>query len=165
MPFERMWSFGPYEGRLRVAISLFKYQGIKRLARPLSEFILKMHIPNVDIIIPVPLHIKRLRERGFNQSALIARYIAKKIGVRLDLDSLIRVRLTKPQVGLSASDRIKNIKGAFKVKREKFIANRNILLVDDVITTGSTMKECAMELRRAGASRVYCISLARGIME
>lgn len=165
MPFERMWSFGIYEGPLRVAINLFKYHGIRRLARPLSEFILKMNIPNIDTIIPVPLHVKRLKERGFNQSALLARYIAQRIDVKLDLDSLMRMRLTRPQVELNASDRTKNVKGAFKVIRKESIANRAILLIDDVITTGSTMKECALELIRAGASKVYCISLARGIVE
>lgn len=165
VPFEKMQSFGIYEGTLRIVINLFKYHGIRRLARPLSEIILKMNIPNIDIVIPVPLHVKRLKERGFNQSALLARYIAHRIGARLDLDSLMRIRLTRPQVGLSASERIRNIKGAFKVVREKFIANRDILLIDDVITTGSTMKECALALIRAGASKVYCISLARGVVE
>jgi len=165
VPFKRMWVFGIYEGALREAINLLKYHRIRRLSRPLAEFFFEMHMPDVDIVMPVPLHVKRLRDRGFNQSALLARYIAKKMNLSLDLNTLVRVRFTEPQVGLSARDRTENIKGAFRVVKGDTISNSDVLLVDDVITTGSTMKECAQQLIRAGAKGVYCVALARGIME
>jgi len=102
--------FGLHDGALKKAINLFKFHGIKRLSKPLSEKIFHMELPGADMVLPVPLYKKRLRERGFNQSALLGKYVAKRLGVPLNLSSLVRNRDTRPQVGLSAKERKKNIR-------------------------------------------------------
>jgi ComF family protein len=158
-------SFGLYEGVLKRAISLLKFYGIKRLSRPLSDVMLKMKIPEADVVIPVPLHEKRLRKREFNQSALIAKYLASSMGLRVMLNSLVKVRDTMPQVGLSSQARKKNIKGAFAVENDSLITGKDIVLVDDVVTTGATVRECSKVLKKAGARNIYVITLAHGMME
>ena len=158
-------SFGLYEGVLKTAISLMKFYGIKRLSRPLSDVMLKMKIPGADVVIPVPLHEKRLRKREFNQSALIAKYLAASMGTRVMLNGLVKQRDTMPQVGLTSQERKKNIKGAFSIENNSLIADKDILLVDDVVTTGATVRECSKVLKKAGARNIYVITLAHGRME
>jgi competence protein ComFC len=158
-------SFGLYEGVLKKTISLLKFYGIRRLSRPLSDVMLNMKIPETDIVIPVPLHEKRLKKREFNQSALIARYLAESKGIKVVLNSLVKIRDTMPQVGLSSQERKKNIKGAFSVENNSFITGKDIVLVDDVVTTGATVRECSKVLKKAGARDIYVITLAHGMME
>jgi len=158
-------SFGLYEGVLKRAISLLKFYGIKRLSRPLSDVLLNMNIPRADVVIPVPLHEKRLRKREFNQSALIAKYLAAGMGIRVMLNGLVKVRDTMPQVGLSSQERKKNIKGAFSVENNSLITDKEIVLVDDVVTTGATVRECSKVLKKAGARNIYVITIAHGRME
>jgi len=158
-------SFGLYEGVLKKAISLLKFYGIKRLSRPLSDVILYLKIPEADIVIPVPLHEKRLRKREFNQSALIAKYLAASQGITVMLNSLVKVRDTMPQVGLSSQDRRRNIKGAFAINNRSLISGKDIVLVDDVVTTGATVRECSKVLKKAGARNIYVITLAHGMMD
>lgn len=157
-------SFGPYKGTLRKAINLFKYHGITRLATPLSEIMHRTGIPSVDAVIPVPLYKKRLKQREFNQSALLAKRTAEHLGIQFSHDCLVKIRDTTPQVGMNSKDRLKNIKKAFIIKDSSVIRNRNILLVDDVFTTGATVRECSGMLKKAGAQNVYVRTLAHGVM-
>lgn len=153
-------SFGLYEGILKEAINLWKYHGIKRLSRPLAQLMLRMEMPDVDAILPVPLHRGKLRQREFNQSALLASYMARESGIPVILNCLIKLRDTPPQVKLSAEDRRKNVRGAFAVRNKELILGKNLLLVDDVFTTGVTVRECSKILRKAGARDIYVITLA-----
>jgi len=161
--FRMARSFGLYEGALKEAINLLKYHRIKRLAKPLSYLLMKIKIPNVSAILPIPLYKRRLREREFNQSALLANYLAKNLGIPLFLNSLVKVRDTMPQVRLGAKERKKNPKNAFEVKDKEFIQGKELLLIDDVFTTGATVKECSKVLKKAGAKEIYVITLAHGI--
>ena len=158
-------SFGLYEGVLKKAISLLKFYGIKRLSKPLSDIIFHIEMPRVDAVIPVPLHEKRLRQREFNQSALLAKYLAESLGIAVLLNCLVKVRDTMPQVGLNSGHRRKNIKRAFDIKQRELIEGKNIMLVDDVVTTGATVRECSRILKKAGARNIYVITLAHGMQE
>ncbi len=158
--FTSVRSYGLYKGTLKKALNLLKYYGIKRLSKPLSEKIRGISLPSVDTVIPVPLSKQKLRQRGFNQSALLAKSLAGRADTRLSLNSLVKIRDTAPQVGLSAKKRQENIKNAFAVNRKEIIINKNILLVDDVFTTGATIRECSQVLNRAGANEIYVITLA-----
>jgi len=113
------------------------------------------------LIMPVPLHPRRLRARGFNQSLLLAKCVAREIGAELDFLSLRRTRFTKPQTELSSEERKKNVRKAFEVLKPEVVKGRTIVLVDDVATTGSTLNECAKALKRVGADGVLCLVLAR----
>lgn len=120
-------------------------------------------IDQADFIIPVPLHARRLRERRFNQSALLAQEIAKRTGKKYIPDALMRVRHTTPQKGLNAKERNKNVRGAFTVN-ERYSAvfrDKNILLIDDVFTTGATLNECARVLKQAKTTSVNVLTIAR----
>ena len=163
--FTRVRSFGLYEGTLREAISLFKYYGIKRLSKPLSEMMCKIRTPHADAVIPVPLSKEKLRQREFNQAALFAKHIAGHIGAELILDCLIKMRDTMPQVGLNAEERRRNIKNAFGIVNKEIILGKSIALVDDVFTTGATIRSCAKLLKKAGAKEVYGITLAHSMRD
>lgn len=114
-----------------------------------------------DLIIPVPIHRLRLIKRRFNQSALLVKYLALRVGVSADYSSLIRRQNTVPQVKLTGTARRKNLRQAFAVKYPQNIKGKKVVLIDDVETTGSTLNECAKVLRKAGAKAVYSITLAR----
>lgn len=114
-----------------------------------------------DIIIPIPLHYTRLIKRRYNQSGLLAKELGKITGLKVDYTSVIRHKKTRPQVEFSGRERIKNVKGVFSVKHPEKIKGKRIVLIDDVMTTGSTMKECAMALRKAGAKSVDALTVAR----
>ena len=163
--FKRAGSFGTYDGALKKAINLFKYYNVKRLSVPLSEIMLLSRMPQVETVIPVPLYIKRLRQRGFNQSALIAGHMASCMGAEPVIGSLIKIRDTMPQVGLSSAERRKNIRNAFEIRNGELIRNKSVLLIDDVITTGATAGECSRVLKKAGAGEVYVMALAYGVMD
>jgi ComF family protein len=155
-----------YEGPIVEAISRFKYGGVTRLARPLGSFLVGYRDPefpfsDLDLILPVPLHPARLRQRGFNQSLLLARYFSRKHSIRLDFTALQRSRPTPPQTQLSGSQRQTNVRGAFQVRRPEVVSEKRILLIDDVFTTGATVRECAKVLLGAGAKQVDVLTLAR----
>jgi ComF family protein len=114
-----------------------------------------------EILVPVPLHRTRLWRRGFNQSALVARELSRRLGLRSDPFLLRRLKRTPPLKGMSPLQRRKTVAGAFKVTDKEKVAGKTIILVDDVLTTGSTAEACARALRRAGAARVELISWAR----
>ena len=116
-----------------------------------------------DIVVPVPLHRKRLRERGFNQAFLLARELSRHIGVPCEKKMLKKEKPTVPQVLLSGPDREKGVRGAFRIREEDQVAGRSILLVDDVYTTGATVNECSRVLMAGGAKRVEVFTLAHAI--
>jgi len=114
--------------------------------------------------MPVPLHPKRLRERGFNQSLLLARQVAHRLNGELDFSSLVRPKYTTPQTTLSKKERQKNVQNAFRLKAPDVVSKKNILLVDDVATTGNTLNECARVLTLGGAKAVFCVTLAKAVL-
>lgn len=161
--FDQSVSVGQFEGSLREAIHVFKYKPCRSLGKPLSRWMADNigFEPGIDIVMPVPLHRKRLRQRGFNQALLLAHGISKQHGLALSFDNLARTRHTKPQVELSGKDRIANVAGAFSLRRPEMLAGMSVVLVDDVFTTGATLNECSRVLKDAGASRVMALTLAR----
>lgn len=114
-----------------------------------------------DVIVPVSLHPKRLRKRGFNQAVVVSRPLAKRLGILLDVDTLIRAADPGPQVDRERKDRIQAVKGIFDVKNPQKIKGKQVLLIDDVLTTGATVNECARVLKKNGASRVEVLTIAR----
>ena len=158
-PFSRVITYGLYEGIIREAINQFKFHGLRRLSDPLGNLLLGFDLPAVDGVVPVPLTIRRLRERGFNQSLLIARIIAKKIRVPLLMDVLVKKKETPPQIGLTARERLLNLRNAFAVKGN--VKGLRLLLVDDVMTTGATVTECSEQLMKSDAEEVIVLTLAR----
>lgn len=142
-----------------MAINHYKFHGLKRLYKPLGRLLLDLGIPAMDAAVPVPLSIKGLRERGFNQALLLCRVISKSTKIPMVMDGLVKIRETKPQVGLSAKERADNLKKAFGAKRD--FKGLSVLLVDDVMTTGATVNECAKQLLKAGAKDVKAVTLAR----
>jgi ComF family protein len=163
--FDQALSIGYFEGPLREAIHQFKYRPCRALGKPLGSWMAKNIRPvsDIDGIIPVPLHVARLRQRGFNQALILAHELSSTFSLPLSFDNLKRVRPTRPQVELSGSERIKNVAGAFSLRRPDEMRGRDILLIDDVYTTGATMNECARVLKDAGASRVTALTIARAV--
>jgi len=155
-------NYGLYSEALAEAINLMKFSGLRRLAKPMGKLFLNLEMPECDGIIPVPLSKSALRERGFNQSLLMAKVISKKLKTPLYMDMLLKRKDTLPQVGLSAKERMKNLKGAFKTSGK--INKLRLLLLDDVMTTGATARECSKTLMSAGAKEVIVITLARAGM-
>ena len=113
------------------------------------------------LTVPVPLHRRRLKERGFNQTLLLAKVLSSDLGTQLDYLSLIRKKYTRAQTGLKREERRKNVKDAFSVIYPEIIRDKKIILVDDVFTTGHTLNECARTLKKSGAIGVICLTLAR----
>lgn len=169
--FDRARAAFAYRGSLREVIQCLKYRGKTQLARPLGRLMHAVYRsfwqpPAVDLILPVPLHQRRLRERGFNQALLLVRRWPRAAGeprMPLDCSVLVRTRATAPQAGLDRSARRANISGAFAVRHPERVAGRRLLLVDDVITTGATVGECARVLKQSGAAGVDVLALARVI--
>jgi ComF family protein len=160
-------SCGAYSGILKDILILFKYRGFSVLGKDLAVFALKT-LGNeeplwwgVDRIIPVPLSPQKEKERGFNQALLLAKELAAKKNLEIIRRGLIKVKTTPSQTSLEASDRRKNLQGAYKVIRDREIKDRIILLVDDVYTTGSTLQECSKALVGAGASEVRALTVAQ----
>ena len=160
--FDALYCVGAYEGRLRELIHLFKYAPMERLHRPLGAF-LRTGLPReatFDSIVPMPLHRKRQRERGFNQAELLAQEVARVASLPVEL-AVTRTRYTVQQAGLTGKQRRNNVRDAFEVKDPARVAGKRILLVDDVVTTGASANSCALALKRAGASFVAVLALAR----
>jgi ComF family protein len=159
-------SLGPYEGSLRVLLHQLKFAGRRRAAARLARLLLedgaaRALVASSDVLVPVPLHPRRLRERGYNQSALIAQALAHGAGRPFSTGVLVRRLDTLPQSGLRASQRRRNVREAFVVRRRACVAGRIVTLVDDVVTTGATAQACAQALVLAGASEVRLLTAAR----
>jgi len=154
-----------FEERIAHLIHQLKYQGkitVVRAIRPLArESKLLADLHSADLIMPVPLHLNRLRRRGFNQSTLLARACFPGERKKICSGILIRATDTPSQTGLNGKERRKNLRNAFGVTDKEAIRGRNIILVDDVFTTGSTINECAGVLRRAGAGRIEALTICR----
>jgi ComF family protein len=160
--FDSAYSFGSYEGTLRKLIHLFKYAKVESLAHPLSRLMLQA-IPldlSFDFVMGMPMHWRKRWERGFNQADLLARAIAKRRGLRL-ATNLARKRYTKAQAALTEAERRENLKDSFCVRRPAQVRGKRILLVDDVFTTGATLRSAAAALKEAGAAHVTAVTLAR----
>ncbi len=160
-PFSRVLYYGIYDGALKEAIHLLKFNGVKRLSKPLSLMLSELPIPKADGIIPVPLHHKRLHQREFNQTASISRHLSKKLKIPLMLDVLKKTKETPPQTDVTGKERLKNLKNVFRTYEE--INGLDLLLIDDVITTGATIRECAKALIKAGAKSVSVVAVARSM--
>ncbi len=161
-------SVARYSEVLKDIIHKFKYNKKKYLAKPLSNLMIdyirnnsSIDPKNIDIIIPVPLHKKRLRERGFNQSELLGRCLSEDFKIELATNVLFRTKNTVPQFNLSPFQRAENVKGAFTVKNDEIIKNKNVLLIDDIYTTGSTLREASKSLKKTKMKNIYCLTLAR----
>lgn len=158
---ETCLSYGQYEGIFKKLIYHFKYENRFALAKPLSQLLLELVPAEIDGLIPVPLHIQKLRQRRYNPAALVAKYLSKRLSVPVYIDVLKKTFPSLSQTGLSKTERRKNVENTFRVFNPSLIARKRILLVDDVYTTGATTDECKKELRRHGALRVVVLTLAR----
>jgi len=160
---ERIRSAVYFKGALREAIHHLKYKGRTALAKPLGNLMTtywQQHPMAVDVVVPVPLHAARLRERGYNQAALLARELAQQAGLPIDEETLVRKRATAPQVELNAKQRKENVRDAFYCSGNA-LAGKRVLLIDDVCTTGATLEACAVALCENGARSVQALTLAR----
>lgn len=162
----RGFSLGPYEGALRVLVHQLKFRGRRRVAERLADLLWEEPAAS-DILkapaalVPVPLHPRRLAERGFNQSELLAAALGRRAGLSVHPRALVRRKETPPQTGMSAASRRRNVAGAFAVRQRVCIQGRTVVLVDDVMTTGATARACASALRQAGAEAVHLLTIAR----
>ena len=155
---------GFHQGPLRTCIHALKYQGNKRLAEPLGQLLAQAYQDyglRADWIVPVPLHRERLRQRGYNQATLLAKVCADQVGLPLREDLVIRQRATAVQMNLGVRERLQNVKGAFAYAAKGPVRGCNILLIDDVCTTGATIEACAAPLLEAKACSVWGLVLAR----
>lgn len=161
-PFAAARSAFLYEGTVKDAVHSFKYGGKVTLGAALARLMIEaIALPEMpDLVVPVPLHSDRLKSRGYNQSLLLARGASRIISVPVDCLHLKKTRLTADQVDLSAKEREENVKGAFEADGAAF-KDKTVLLIDDVLTTGSTVRECSKTLLKAGATVVFVATLAR----
>lgn len=165
--FKRARSIAVYGGPIREMMHAFKYEGKLKLAQVLSDTMIQhlpidMEMENVDVLVPVPLYIGKLRHRGYNQSSVLTSYLARHSGVDANLLGLVKIRDTVPQIELkNEAQRRRNVRGAFQVRDNKNIEGRSVLLIDDVFTTGSTSDECAKTLLNSGALSAQVLTLAR----
>jgi ComF family protein len=168
-PYSVASAYGSYDTGLRELIHLLKYDSVRPAANVLGSMLAQVIVRMQPafraediLVVPVPLHSAKLRQRGFNQAELIARAAVKR-GARLELSPhlLERRRVTQSQIGLTQNQRKENLRGAFRVAKRDNVEGREVLLVDDVFTTGTTVSECARVLLRAGASKVWIATVAR----
>ena len=157
-----------FDGPVRELIHRLKYDGRFQHSRPLALLASQRLAPFVrefpaDLLIPVPLHVKRLRQRGFNQAVLLGEHLGREWRLPLCRRNLRRIRWTEPQINLTAAERVSNVRGAFRVADPALVKDRRIILVDDVYTTGSTAAECARVLFKAEAAAVVVVTIARAM--
>lgn len=162
-PFDYARAAASYQDPLRSAVHAFKFRGKRTLARPLADLLMEQcgggRVAEADVVIPVPLASARERQRGFNQAALLAERVGHALVRPVKHGWLSRARPTQPQSELAAEDRRRNVRGAFRAAPA--VAGRHVLVIDDVLTTGATVAECARALRAAGAQTVGVLTVAR----
>lgn len=164
--FKRAYSVCIYDGVIKECIHLLKYNRKLSLAKPLARLMVNfahkfLNMKKIDLILPVPLHKTKLRQRQFNQAKLLAKPLARAFSKELKDNLLIKIKSGPAQVNLSRAERLRNVYGSFKVKNSRHLKDKNILLIDDVLTTQATANECARILSEAGANRVDVFTLAR----
>lgn len=154
-----------YESPLKEIIHHYKYKMIKDLSDPLADLLInhlqKFTFPSNPLVLPVPLHQKKLKERDFNQASLLGKKLADVFGFDFDEEIIIRKINTKPQISLSGEERRENVKNAFLCINPQKVYKRNIILIDDVCTTGATLDACAYELRKYQPRQIWGLVLAR----
>jgi ComF family protein len=164
--FDALRSWGVYNDTLKIGIIKLKYQNnvflASRMAQPLTDILLEQNW-KIDLIIPVPLSSTKKRIRGYNQSNLLAKQIAWSVGLSNRPYALKRVLDTPAQVTLTYHERKSNVTNAF-VAESKWVNHQNVLLIDDVATTGATLQACSEALKQAGAKKVYCLTIARTLL-
>jgi len=162
--YKIMRSWAVFDSPIREALHTMKYRRNmalgEALSKPIAEFLSRLGWP-VDVVVPIPLGIKRRKERGYNQVAMFAIPLAGKLGIPYNSKAMLRVRETRSQVGLSAEERLKNVEGAFQARSN--VKGKTVLLVDDVTTTGATISSGAEALYAAGAADVYAFTVARAL--
>jgi ComF family protein len=166
--FKKGYTASIYDNLIKECIHSLKYNSHTYLGSTLgtvmSEYAKKfIPVEDIDLIVPVPLHWKKLRDRGFNQSVVLGSVLAEKTGVMFVSKGISRTKSMPSQVRLSRNERMHNLEGAFCVTKPEYFVNKRLLLVDDVFTTGATMNECARALIKSGAKEVSAFSLARGV--
>jgi len=164
--FDRARSFAAYDPAMTSAILLLKYEAVRPLANWFSARLAEVFASNakdfpVDIVVPVPLHPARLRERGFNQAELLARPLARRLGLEMRSELLVRTKPRPDKLRLSRQERWRTVRGAYEAREGARIDNLRVLLVDDVLTTGATLDACSRALRHGGAKGVFCLTVAR----
>jgi ComF family protein len=155
----------PHLWPLRPAVHALKYEGVRVLAAPLADLLAQCWQAQgraVDVIVPVPLHARRVRQRGYNQAEVLARALGPRLALPVLTRALLRHRDTRSQVGLSAQARWENVWGAFGCQSQE-ITSARVLLLDDVFTTGATLEACAHTLRESGAAQVCALTLTRAL--
>ena len=161
-------ALGTFEGSLQGAIHRWKYEGKTHLTPFFAEWMAEglnryWERHSLDLLIPVPLHPRRLRERGFNQALLLAEELRRRTGIPILKTTLKKKKPTLPQVNLTGVEREKGLKGAFYVTGREELSEKRVLLIDDVYTTGATVNECSKELLKGGAERVDVLTLAHAL--
>ena len=157
-----------YQGAARAALLRFKFADREHLAAMMAPQMARAGadlLGNGVLLVPVPLHRWRLWRRGYNQSALLAQWLARAGHGELLVDALVRVRATRPSVGLNPTQRLANVKGAFRVREKQLVRGRHIVLIDDVLTSGATAAACAKTLMRGGAASVDVLTWARVVRD
>ena len=163
-PVSENFAMWLYDGGPRNAVLAFKFSNRMEYGRSLAHFMArditakKVH-EGIDLIIPVPLHKSRLRIRGYSQTAILAEYLGYRLKIPVDYKSLVRNRNTSPQMNLSKEERVLNLEGSMSLVKSEGIKGKAILLIDDIYTTGSTMKECGRVLEEGGAGLVRYFSV------
>ena len=172
-PFEKAIAHGRYQSTLRALLHLLKYRGMRPLANPLGDLLARKIAALDDLpldltFVPVPLFRGKSRQRGFNQAELLTCATARslhrrrpELGVKIVRGALERQRATEGQAGLTAHQRRRNLRGAFSVPRPELVQGKDILLIDDIYTTGATARACSQALRKAGAASVRVATVAR----
>lgn len=167
--FDAARSAAIYQGAVRRGILQLKFGGKLHWAPALGK-LTALHaetrriLDRADVILPVPMHLRRVRRRGFNQAVLLARFAGRLSSRPVAVNALARARFTKPQTRLSRDDRLRNVRGAFMVARPEAISGKAVVLLDDVFTTGTTLSECADAVKEAGAVWVGAVTVARVVL-